>query len=332
MEKVFQHNPLYIEPKNEWWTGRIDGQSSDHLRWHQWLKPLSLSQDIDLTQPGVGLLGFACDEGVKRNQGRLGAAQGPRHIRMALNNLPVLPSMYPLYDFGDIQCINGRLETAQALLTQAITSVLSSGCFPIILGGGHEMARPHYESLRKFTEDSTKSIGIINFDAHFDLRKPDGQGLSSGTGFWEIAQVNLENKQPFNYLALGIQKTSNTINLFNTAKQLETQFILAPDFHYANQFFLQEVIHNFIDRNDFLYLSIDMDVFGTAFAPGVSAVSYNGISPDLPFLTCLRQILLSKKVLSVGIAETNPLYDIDNRTAKLVASILMETLETLIDL
>ena len=39
---------------------------------------------------GAVLIGFPCDEGVRRNGGRVGAAAGPAALRAALANLPLL--------------------------------------------------------------------------------------------------------------------------------------------------------------------------------------------------------------------------------------------------
>ena len=53
-----------------YWTGRVDPEP-DSPRWHQRIR--ALSED---SPPGLALLGFACDEGVRRNYGRVGAAGG----------------------------------------------------------------------------------------------------------------------------------------------------------------------------------------------------------------------------------------------------------------
>jgi len=87
----------------------------------------------------VVLLGFACDEGVKRNHGRIGAADGPSAIRAALSNLPVHHPDVAIYDAGDIQCLNDDMETAQQQLAMAVLKILESGAFPILLSRGHEM-------------------------------------------------------------------------------------------------------------------------------------------------------------------------------------------------
>ena len=60
------------------WQGRIDAaEGALARRWHQVMRPLA--DDTDAS--AVVLIGFACDAGVARNQGRTGAAGGPAAIR-----------------------------------------------------------------------------------------------------------------------------------------------------------------------------------------------------------------------------------------------------------
>jgi len=62
-----------------------------------------------------------------------------------------------------------------------------------------------------------------------------------------------------------------------------------------------------------------MDAFNVAYAPGVSAVNIQGLAPDRVFLSLIHRIVATGKLLSFDIAEVNPTYDIDGRTAKLAA-------------
>ena len=62
------------------WTGRVDAAEGDAARrWHQAVQPLAAG-----AAPGIAILGFARDEGVRRNQGRTGAVDGPLALRRAL--------------------------------------------------------------------------------------------------------------------------------------------------------------------------------------------------------------------------------------------------------
>ena len=72
---------MYTNPTLKYWNGRIDSQSDmDSFRYHQRVRlapisELAISSNASRT---FGLIGFKCDEGVKRNKGRIGASEGPR--------------------------------------------------------------------------------------------------------------------------------------------------------------------------------------------------------------------------------------------------------------
>ena len=77
----------------------------------------------------------------------------------------------------------------------------------------------------------------------------------------------------------------------------------------------------FIEDVDYLYTTIDLDGFSSAYAPGVSASSPMGFSPDI-VLKSLKIILESGKLLGLDVVELNPNYDVDDQTAKLAASLV----------
>ena len=55
------------------WRGREDvAEGTGARRWHQAVRPR------DAAAARVALIGFACDAGVARNNGRTGAVAGPR--------------------------------------------------------------------------------------------------------------------------------------------------------------------------------------------------------------------------------------------------------------
>ena len=71
-----------------------------------------------------------------------------------------------IIDLGDVSCPDGDLESSQKSLARVVQEVVSQEAFPLVLGGGHETAWGHYLGLSKYHG----KLGIINFDAHFDLR------------------------------------------------------------------------------------------------------------------------------------------------------------------
>jgi formiminoglutamase len=111
------------------WQGRVDdAEGALARRWHQVMQPQAAR-----AAPGTTvLLGFACDAGVARNHGRVGAAEGPLAIRRALRNMPI-HECSQLADGGDVRCAGDELEPAQQALATAVAQHLDAGRFPLLL-------------------------------------------------------------------------------------------------------------------------------------------------------------------------------------------------------
>lgn len=312
---------LYQNPSQENWTGRISDQK---LYLHEKVQLLSFSSITEVKGKTFVLLGYVCDEGVKRNQGRVGAKEGPNAIRRALAKMPNHLSIEHLIDAGDVFCLDNNMENTQEVLSEKVLSLLQKNTFPILLGGGHDIAYGHYNGIKKYlnSKKSNQVIGIINFDAHFDLRSNE-KGNTSGTPFYQIAKEN----NSFKYFCLGIRNDANDAQLFETAKKHNVNYILRDEFsiHHLNE--INKKLDAFIKNVDSIYITIDLDGFSSAYAPGVSAASPMGFTPDI-VLVCLQKIFISKKVISIDLAEMNPKYDKDNQTAKLAASLIHQVIHT----
>ncbi|NNK75558.1 MAG: formimidoylglutamase [Maribacter sp.] len=302
------------KPNPEIWKGR---KSDQQLYLHEKVAFEAIASNVENT---MAILGYACDEGVKRNQGRKGALSGPDAIRTQLAKMPNhLDAEMKFVDHGTIECSNGDMEAAQNLLKHEVSLLLAHKVFPILIGGGHEIAYGHYNGISKYI-GTNETIGIINFDAHFDLRTNEN-GNNSGTPFFQIAEDCKENGSSFNYLCLGIRKDANDKNLFETAHELNVDYLENNKFSMDHAKSIVRKVLDFIQKVDHIYVTIDLDGFSSAYAPGVSAPSPIGFTPTI-VLETLEVLIKSNKLISIDIAEMNPKYDIDNQTAKLAASLI----------
>ena len=298
------------------WEGRLDGE---HPLYHRIFQRVILENNFEnLTANEFVIQGFASDEGVKRNKGRSGAADAPDVIRKNMASFPVTKTDFTLKDFGNITCEDQNLELAQQKLAENVHQILAKRAKSIVLGGGHEVMFGHYSGIRKAYP--TSKIGIINIDAHLDNRELDPRiGATSGTGFYQIAQ-----NENLNSLHIGVQKNSNTLKLFDYAHQNNMKYILADELFFENLPKVYKKINAFASSVDILYLTVCMDVFNVAIAPGVSAQAYNGIFADPTFMHFFRHILNNKKLLALDVAEVNPSLDLQERTSRLAASLINE--------
>jgi arginase family enzyme len=128
------------------------------------------------------LVGYACDEGVRRNGGRVGAAQGPAAMRRQLPRMGTLfnPEFgidlrhaLRISDAGDIAASDSAasLEQIHAALRARVASLVARGKVPFVVGGGNDQSFANASGLLDAKRgESSLRLGVINIDAHFDVR------------------------------------------------------------------------------------------------------------------------------------------------------------------
>lgn len=305
------------------WQGRKD--LPDDACFYQHIKLLDLTRELPVVtqQLSFAVLGFQCDEGIRRDSGRTGASDGPFAIRERLAQLPIQKPAIVCFDVGNIVCSDQNLEASQSALADVISLLLAQNVRPIIIGGGHEVAWGHYQGIT-LAYPNKKRLGIINFDAHFDLKPVrSGQKGSATTTFYQIAEAHEQAGRYFDYNCIGIQHAGNIRQYFEIAKQFNTKIILADEMHQGLQEKCFDFVDRIIDENDHIYMSLSLDVFANAIAPGVATIQPLGLDP-WHIIPLIRQVAASGKVVSYDLAEHAPCYDIANRTAKLAATLIYE--------
>jgi formiminoglutamase len=315
------------EPAANPWTGRVDAADGERgRRWHQVVRP---SQQSD--RPGIALLGFASDAGVSRNHGRLGASEGPQALRRALANLAWHGNDDArLYDAGDVSCAGDALEEAQSAYADRLAGLLRDGHFVIGMGGGHEIAWAAHTGLERASaaDPRFERLGVLNFDAHLDLRRPESAGRgTSGTPFLQIAEARAARGLDFRYLCVGASEAANTPALFDRARTLGVTIVTDLE---AAQPEISLQLQRFIEASSAVYLTFCLDVLPPAVAPGVSAPAGLGVALHR-VVTLLKDALAAcghgrpgSKLLLADIAELNPRFDPDGRTARTAARLVYE--------
>jgi formiminoglutamase len=316
---------MYTMTDQKQWKGRIDSTTNtSSFRLHQKVKRLAINDVSASEQKNAGIVGFICDEGVRRNQGRVGAANGPNALREALASLPwTFDDQQEIIDVGNILCLNHALEDAQRELGEIVQGLRAKNMKCIILGGGHETLYGHYLGVRAALPKDA-SIGIINIDAHFDLR-PYNEQPSSGTMFRQI----LEQDPHAEYFVLGIQRYGNTKELFDKAHELQVKYVLEEQMTAENHTNIMNDLQQFMDKHDYILLTLCMDVVNTAFAPGVSAPSPFGLDTKT-VRSLIQKVASHPHTHSFDICEVNPLLDENGQTVKLGAYFVYDALNHLI--
>jgi len=305
---------LYTKPDATRWRGRSQPAGG---YWHQHVQLCKLDELPEAGEKGGWvLLGYACDAGVTRNQGRPGASEAPSLVWPHLARLSWhLPQDSTVYMVGEIGCEGDQLEASQEALSAAVSLIQQKGYRSLVMGGGHEIAYGHGTGVRNVWEPTGKRWGILNLDAHFDLRTPNPSG-NSGTPFHQLL-----SEGSFPYGIIGIQPVANPYSLFEHAKNWGVTWLEEEACHDEAQ--VAKWLDVFLQEIDSLYLSLDMDVLNLSYAPGVSAPNPSGISPQ-QISRILSQVLASGKLHSMDIAECNPRFDQDEATLRLAARFIAQ--------
>ncbi|MEI7973067.1 MAG: arginase family protein [Bdellovibrio sp.] len=182
------------------------------------------------------------------------------------------------------------------------------------LGGGHDYAYPHVAGVLQVEPECL----VLNFDAHLDCR-PLKNGMNSGTPFRRL----LEEFPRTSLVEIGVQQALNSPHHWKWLQEkggqiYPLQFIQERGLRYA--------LEALEPKGRPLFLSLDMDVFSSAYAPGCSASWPQGLGVK-DFFQCLQPIFEKFRVLGMGIYEVSPPLDSDFRTCKLAAQILHSAMD-----
>jgi formiminoglutamase len=321
----------------------MPGESSSAAAWSTRLEPARKPPDLprrpddvrlgEITEFWQGnpdalragravLLGFPQDEGVRRNQGREGAAQAPDAIRSWLYRLT--PCAYepdvdlgqrPPLDLGNLRLTGGLEETQQAL-GEVIAAVLRPGAVPVVLGGGHETALGHYLGYVA----ARRPVSILNFDAHLDVRPLEGGLGHSGSPFRQIMEHPEQPLPGERYVCLGAQPHSVSPAHRRYARARGCVIRWADRLRSG----LSPALTEELDRLAVLgsvYVSLDADAVRMSDVPGVSAPNPAGLE-GTEVIACARVLGCHPPVSSFDLVEINPRLDRDGQSTRWAALVV----------
>ncbi len=261
----------------------------------------------------VVILGCPQDEGVRRNEGRIGAAQAPDEIRRCLYKLTVNGIEHlKVFDIGNT-VIQPTLEETHALHQQIVRQIIRDGKTLIVLGGGNDVSYPDCSGLAQ----AVGEVLAFNVDSHFDVRSDAVR--NSGTPYRQLLEEGFIQSDAF--FEMCNQPFANS--------SIYTRYLLEEK--GAHIIPLKEVrargvtrtFEQIIDQAQptVIFWGLDMDVVGAADAPGVSAPNAGGLTGrELADIAELAGSYAQSRLLEIS--EVNPQYDIDQRTCRLAAVLI----------
>lgn len=255
------------------------------------------------------ILGCPQDEGVRRNRGRIGAAEAPAEIRRAFYRLtPFGIRPETLLDLGNTP-IQPTLEETHDLHRAVVRQLLSDGKVVISLGGGNDVAYPDCAALADISPDPL----TFNIDAHFDVRADPVR--NSGTLYRQLLDEGMIT--PAKFYELGYQPAVNSAIYFDELGRRGVQTISLADLQAqgaVNK--VAEILA--VEKATAIFWGFDIDAVRASDAPGVSAPAPIGLTgEELCALATLAGQTPATRIIEF--TEVNPRHDIDGRTSRLVA-------------
>ena len=191
----------------------------------------------------------------------------------------------------------------------------------IVLGGDHSISYPSLKAI----QENYGEVGVIQFDAHHDLRNLEDGGPTNGTPF----RNSIENKvlKGENIVQIGIRDFTNAKAYHDYAKAQGVKIYTMQDVYKGNMTkIIKEAIVYLKSRVDYIYLSVDMDVLDQAFAPGCPAIGPGGMD-SLTLLTAVEEAAKYKKVRGIDIVEIDPTLDYRHMTSRLASYVIFSYLK-----
>lgn len=264
----------------------------------------------------IVILGCPQDEGVRRNGGRIGAAEAPNAIRDQFFRLTTFNIKKNIFDLGDVR-LAGTLEETHEIHSALVSQILNDGKRIIVLGGGNDISFADGCAMADVFGPEWW-IGV-NIDAHLDVRLADQR--NSGTPYRQLLDGG--HLQPDYFYEVGYQTHLASPVYFNYLRELGVHRIsleMLRSRAEADIELKEGIREKFIGHSSSLstFFGFDMDAVRMADAPGTSAPSPLGLRAG-EFIQLVKYAASLANTKIIEFTEVNPRFDIDNRTAKLVA-------------
>lgn len=273
--------------------------------------------------------------------GRRGVDMGPSALRIAGVSRELERLGYEVTDHGDLtvpipetqnlgdpraKYLSEIVETCE-ILYEVIKNCLVQQFFPIVLGGDHSIAIGTLSGVSSYYRDQSKKIGLLWFDAHGDLNTPEttpsgnihGMPLAVCLGYGIPQLVELGGYSPKvsskNVVLIGVR------NLDPYEKKLVQDvgikvFTMRDIDELGMKRVLLDALEVASQGTTGIHVSIDMDVIDPGVAMGVGTPVRGGLSYREAHLA-MELLADSGKIISLELAEVNPILDHVNATAEL---------------
>jgi arginase len=277
-----------------------------------------------------------------------GSALGPSALRM-IGLLRTLGKLgCKIVDHGDLMSAasaepvlvcNGERERRQLEVAWWIPSISKAAYelargehVPIFLGGDHSLAMGTIDGIARACAEKGNELFVLWLDAHPDFNTPStspsgnlhGMSLAflcGEPGFERVLRIRTrEAINPGRVFLLGIRSVDTgegevirrrSVNLVEM-RDIRERGVATP---------IRQILETVAEHHGVLHVSLDADFVDPAFIPAVNVPVAGGVTRAEARLI-MQMLNESGLVVSLDVAELNPLLDTDGRSARAIAELV----------
>lgn len=285
---------------------------------------LPVHVDLASLEADVAILGVPFD---LSTQYRSGTRFGPRAIRnasalYALRGVGYYDHEFDtvfldgvrIVDCGDVDMVHMRPDVCLKNTEEAVTCIVKRGALPVIIGGDHAVPIPVVRALHE-----AKPLYVVQLDAHLDF-VDERLGVREGHG--NVMRRIAEMEHVVGFAQIGVRGPgSSDPSDFADARRMSSLIVGPRELRRKG---IGSVLERIPDDVSF-YVTIDVDAFDAAIAPGSGSPSIGGL--DYYEVTdLLRGLARKADVVGFDFVEVAPQYDPTEITAQLAARVILDFL------
>jgi guanidinopropionase len=271
----------------------------------------------------VAVVGVPSDLGVSN---RTGARFGPRAVRTIERIGPYHPTQKNVpkakvkaADIGDVPFRSRfSLEHTLADIEAFYNDLKKQGVRPLSVGGDHSVTYPILKALGR-----DRPVGLVHIDAHCDTMGAFDDCKFHHGGPFRLAVLD-GVLDPERTIQIGIRGAANVFWEFSYASGMT---VIEIEEFTASGVAAVAARARAVVGDGPVYVSVDVDGFDPAFAPGTGTPEVGGITPREGI--ALLRALTGLHVIGADVVEVAPQYDPTTNTAQLAAQLLFEELALL---
>jgi formiminoglutamase len=226
-------------------------------------------------------------------------------------------------DFGDIVMHPTDIVKSQNRIKETMEQLVAANpeTLLIVLGGDHSISYPAISGFQK----NWGKVGVIQLDAHHDLRNLEDGGPTNGTPFRHLIESGTIKGR--HLIQIGIRDFTNSKAYTEYGKQHGVTIYTMKDVRNREmKDIILESIQQLEKEVNAVYVSVDMDVLDQAFAPGCPAIGPGGMDSQSLFeaITLLGEYEIVK---AIDIVEIDPMVDFRDMTSRTAAWVILHFLK-----